>query len=147
MDRLKTDTPLSLRPALYWSEAMSRDLAMIRDDPAGPQYYRQLFEMRDIGAYDVLRGTERVATALYRLDQTEFGREFVIVAAATADPSIGLADRLFEVLERQGAMLGARVTRLHTKRRGLIKKAGANGYAICEIVLRKFIGAGGEALH
>jgi hypothetical protein len=87
----------------------------------------RLFEVRDQG--------EPIAAFVLRVDREATRTVGVIVAAGGALSGVDLTAAILPQIEAM--FYGCDTIRLHTERAGLVKKLGAQGFALAEIILEK----------
>lgn len=126
------DRPQSLTVrALDYTARHARALwPTVSHDPTMTQ--ERFADLCRAGLYGVFEGDSLVARFVLRQD----GREAVLVAAYGDRPGLDLTAWVLPWIERE---LAGQVDsiRIHTRRRGLVRKLGLQGYGLGEYVLRK----------
>lgn len=126
MDR----SSLSVRPLDYSDRHAAALWPTVAHDPTMTQ--ERFAELCRAGLYGVFEGE----TFVGRFVLSQDGNEAVLVAAYGDRPGVDLTAWVLPWIERQLAgQVGS--IRIHTRRRGLVKKLGQQGYGLGEYVLRK----------
>ena len=104
----------------------------------GPDWYAAQIAAGDLYVVGVFAGGELGMVVLLREETiTTAARELVIVAAAGRIPGVDLTRHVLPAIEDLARSLGCQSVRLHTMRKGLIRKTVRHGYMLSEIVMRK----------
>lgn len=134
---------LMLRPCHWDDEAAAWSRLIPRDAPElNGETLSQQIKSGGAKCYEVVspdgEKAERVAIVICRVDRKSFARpEFVIIAAYSIENQRDLMSEFLPELEEIAAALGCATIRFHTMRPGLIKRAQAAQYRVCEVICRK----------
>lgn len=121
--------------AAKWSDASASWLARALQHASVEELRHQVAHGAVL--FDVLVDGAQCGAVVLRIDHTADGPEGVIVAAAAEVRGVDLVAAVLPSLEFQFS--GVRAIRVHTARRGLVKKLSQCGYEPSEIVLRKSV--------
>lgn len=127
---------VSIEPGA-WCEAVHQllDKAMHSDPTNTAEVLRQDIEKGTAALFLVKHERYMVAAYVLRVEHCEAGLEGVIVAGAGKLQGANLLDTVMPHIEYQ--LRECQSIRIHTGRRGMVKKLLARGYRATEVVLRK----------
>ena len=125
-----------------WSPEMAADLARIEDPSTGVNWLRREVAEGRLHGLAVTRAGRPVCHVLYRIEDVADGVELMIAAAGGREPGIDLTASLLPGLEALARRAGATHLRFHTRRPGLVRRAGRLGYRTAEIIMRKAVSDG-----
>lgn len=125
---------LTVSPAAWNEAAAALLLRAVDSKSAHLADLRDTVESAGATLFHVLSGNRIVGAVVLRVDRFASGAQGVIVAAAGRLPGVRLADLLPHFEAR---MPGVDSIRIHTSRRGMVRRLLRSGYSISETVLVK----------
>lgn len=121
-----------------WSDTAAAILAPVcADDPAGIADVKRQVKTGCASLFKVETPDRLVGFYVVRIDQLSAGDELVIIAAAGRLPGVDLIAVMLPTFEAQAVMSDCKSVRIHTNRRGMVKKIARRGYGFSEWVFRK----------
>lgn len=117
--------------------ALEDELAAVADEDFGVEWYLRQIQAGRVRVFHAFAEGLRVGIVLWRIDQQDWGREFVIVAAVGWSEKFDLTASVYPRLDMMAKGMGCKSARFHTQRRGLVKKMEAHGFSAAEYVMRK----------
>jgi len=121
-----------------WSETAARILAPVcADEPGGLGDVAVQVQTGTASLFKVDAQERLVGFYVVRIDQLTAGDELVIVAAAGRLPGVDLIAVMLPTFEAQAVLSDCGAVRIHTNRKGMVKKIARRGYGFSEWVFRK----------
>lgn len=135
---LKTLKGLLLKPSA-WSQQAAQFLSLI-DADCPVAFYRHEVEKGIATLYNVYTPSgELVAVMVCRLDETAFGREFVVVAAGGQCAGRLMTLDVLPAVEEEAKKQGCNGVRAHTRRSAVMAGFQRAGYSVDEYILKKAV--------
>lgn len=122
-----------------WSQLAAQYLALI-DSDCPVAFYRHEVEEKIATLLHVSTPEgEVVAAVVVRIDETAYGREFVVVAAGGQCAGRMMTLDTLPALEEYARKIGCNSVRAHTRRSAVMSGFQRAGYSVDEYVLKKAV--------
>lgn len=123
---------------IAWDETARQQIGeLTKELPGGVAVVERAVRAGRSFLWGVFEGGERCGSVVCRADDLVDGSRDFVVEFARAGASIDLTRHVLPVIEGAAYSCGASRIRIHTERRGLVKKLTDQGYSNPEFVLVK----------